>query len=125
MRSLDQHRLNCVCSVNLFIVLRFIMRCPQTTGAGAPPPSINPPPGKYLTNRTSGRYLQHGVPTGAKAASKPIAQILKNVFKTVGLLFFVHTTLSCWLQYFMFTCTVQCLQCFDAVGWAAGRASSL
>ena len=25
----------------------------------------------------------------------------------------------------MYHCVVECLQCFDAVGWAAGRASGL
>jgi len=35
--------------------------------------------------------------------------------------------LTCMLQIgFVFcTCKKVCLQCFDAVGWAAGRASSL
>ena len=38
----------------------------------------------------------------------------------------IHTDTSiCLIYYYYYYCRYYCLQCFDAVGWAAGRASGL
>ena len=36
-----------------------------------------------------------------------------------------HTAVKCFKIFFLCHSRMLCLQCFDAVGWAAGRASGL
>jgi len=44
---------------------------------------------------------------------------------TIDLLLFIATKVVSKKSYDVTVCAKICLQCFDAVGWAAGRASGL